>query len=157
MAVEVTVHAPGQASVALKGVAKNVSLEGARLQLPTALPEGSLVSVSMEGGPSRLGTVRWNLPQDESGSVHGIRFQLPLEPRGPHARPLRRLRLRQFLRRGLIVLVGSVLIAVGAYGVERFIESLRAYKPNFYEPKDIERQMFESQRQLQQQHQGQQR
>lgn len=156
MTAEVTVHASGQPSVAMTGVAKNASLDGARLQLPTALPEGSLVSVSLQGGPSRLGSVRWSLPHDESGFLHGIRFHVPLEPHGVHARPLRRLQLRQLLRRGLIVLIGSVVIAVGAYGLDRFIESLRAYEPSFYEPKDLERQAHEYRWLMQQQRQTQQ-
>ncbi len=145
IAAEVTVHLHGQPSVVLKGVAKNASLEGTRLQLLTALPEGSLVSVSLQGGPSRVGNVRWNLPVDEWGFLHGIRFQVPLEPHSLQARQLRRLRLRQFLRRSLIILLGSVVIAVGAYGLDRLIESLRRYQPSYYEPKDVERQVHELQ------------
>lgn len=145
MAVEVTVHTPGQPSVVLRGIAKNASLEGARIQLSTPLPEGSLVSVSLQDGLSRLGSVRWNLPE-ESGFLHGVRFQIPLKPGGVHARPLRRLRRRRIFRRALIVLIGSVGIAAGAYGLNRFIESLRRYEPSYYEPKDVERQVYEWQR-----------
>ncbi len=157
MTAEVTVHAPGQPTTVLKGLAENASLEGVRLRLPTGLPDGSLVSVSLQGGPSRLGNVRWNLPHNESGFLHGIRFQAALEPHGPDARPLRRLRLRRFLRRGLIVLIGSALIGLSAYGVDRLIETLRVYAPNYYEPKDLERQIHESQRLMERQRQEQQR
>jgi hypothetical protein len=145
MAVEVTVHTPGQPSVVLQGVAKNASLEGARVQLPEAVPEGSLVSVRVQGGVSQLGSVRWSLP-GESGFLHGVRFQSPMDPTGSHARPLRRLRLRQVVRRALIVLLGSALMAAGAYGLDRFIESLRRYEPKYYEPKDIERQLHDLRR-----------
>jgi hypothetical protein len=153
IAAEVTIQMPGQPSARLKGVAKNASLEGTRLHLLNALPEGSLVSVSLQGGPARLGSVRWSLPDHGSGFLHGIRFQVPLEPHGVLARPLRRLRLRQFLRRGLIVLLGSIVIAVGAYGLDRLIESLRTYRPTYYEPKDVERQVYEDQQLIEQQRQ----
>ncbi len=42
MTAEVTVHAPGQPTTVLKGLAENASLEGVRLRLPTGLPDGSL-------------------------------------------------------------------------------------------------------------------
>jgi hypothetical protein len=144
---------PNQPNAVLRGVAKNASLEGACLQLTTALPKGSVVTVSFEGGPSRLGSVQWNRPEAELGFLHGIRFRVALEPQGLQARPLRRLRLRQLLRRGLIILVGLLVIAVVAYGLDRLIESLRTYQPSYYEPKDVERQMHEQQELLQEQRQ----
>lgn len=146
--VVVTVHTPGRESVVLQGVAVNASLEGARLRLPTALPEASLVSVALEGSPSRLGSVCWSLPQGASEILHGVRFQVPLERRGIHSRPFRRLRWRQRLRRGLIVLIGFAIIAVAAYGFDWWIDQLRTYYPKYYEPKDIERQGYEQQRRL---------
>lgn len=148
MPVIVTVYQPGGESTVLQGMAVNTSLEGARLRLSTALPEGSLVSVALEGSPSRLGSVRWALSKGESEILHGVRFQVPLERRGVYSRPLRRLRRRQCLRRGLIALIGLAVIAFAAYGVNWWIEQLRTYYPNYYEPKDIERQRYEQQRHL---------
>jgi hypothetical protein len=61
---------------------------------------------------------------------------------------LRRLRVRQLLRRSLIILVGSAGIAVTAYGLVWLIESMRRYDPKFYEPKDIDREGQQLQQRL---------
>lgn len=148
VAAVVTLHASDQTNVSLKGIAENASLEGARVRLPSALPEGSPVSVALEGGLSRPGSVHWTMPDGESGVIHGIRFQVPLERRADHSRPLRRLRLRQSFRRGLIVLIGAATIAIAAYGLVWLIEGMRTYDPKYYEPKDIEREGQELQRRL---------
>ena len=144
--VMVTVHTPGEASVTLKGTIDNASLDGARLRLPVALPEGIQLSVALEGLPACSATVRWSQPPGESGIVHGIRFEVPPERRAPAARPLRRLRLRNLLRRSLIVLIALGAIAVAAFGIVWLTESLQRYDPKFYEPKDLERQRYELQR-----------
>jgi hypothetical protein len=52
------------------------------------------------------------------------------------------------LRRGLILLVSAVSIAVAAYGLVWLIEAVRMYNPKYYEPKDIERERHELQREL---------
>lgn len=144
----VTASAPGEASVVLKGAAENASLEGARLRLPVALAEGSQVSVALEGGPAIPCTVRWSQAQGESGFLHGIRFHAGLEQRAPHSRSLRRLRLLRLLRRGMLALIGLIVISAVAYGLVWMLESLRSYDPKFYEPKDIDRERFELQRRL---------
>lgn len=142
----ITVYAPGQEAVVLNGVAMNASLEGACLRLSTALSEGSLVGVALEGGPSRLGSVRWVTPQRDSDVLHGIRFQASMERRGVHSRPYRRLWLRHVVRRGLIALIGLVFIATAAFAVNWLVEALRTYDPKYYEPKDLDRQAFEKSR-----------
>ena len=144
--VVVTVHQSGQVSAPLNGIAENASLNGARLRLPTALPEGSLVSVALEGGLSRLGNVCWTLAQAESEILHGVRFQASLDRGGVHSRPFRRLRRRQQIRRSLIALIGLAVLAVAAYGLSWWLEQFGAYSPKYYEPKDIERQWYEQQR-----------
>lgn len=146
--VVVTVHQPGRESTVLRGIAVNASLEGARLRLPTALPEGSVVSVTLEDGLSRPGTVRWTLPHGDSEVLHGVRFQVPEGRRGRHVRAFRWLRRRKLLRRGLMALIGLAVIVVVAYGVNWWIDQFRTYYPKYYEPKDIERQKFEEQRRL---------
>ncbi len=148
MPVIITVYQPGRESTVLQGVAVNASLEGARLRLPMALPEGSVVSIALEGAPPRLGSVCWILAQGESEVLHGVRFQVPLERRGIHSRPFRRLQWRQLMRRGLIVLIGLAVIAIAAYGFDWWIDQLRTYSPKYYEPKDIQRQEYEQQRRL---------
>jgi hypothetical protein len=142
------VHQPGRESTVLQGVAMNASLEGARLHLPTALPGGTVVSVTLEGGPSRPGSVRWTLPHGDSETLHGVRFQVPEERRARHMRVFRWLRRWKLLRGGLIALIGLAVIAVAAYGFVWWIEQFRTYSPKYYEPKDIERQKFEQQRRL---------
>lgn len=143
----VTVCTPGQASVTLKGIAENASLEGGRLRLPKSLPEGSVVSVALEGVPSLIGSVRWTAIEGES-VLHGIQFQVSLQPHGTHSLPWRRLGLRQMARGVLIVLIGSAAIATAAYGLVWLVESMHSYHPKYYEPKDIEREGHEFQRRL---------
>lgn len=144
----VTVTPPGRASVVLKGVAVNASLAGVRLQLPFALEEDSQVSVALNDGPPRTGIVRWARSQGESGFLHGVRFMDPADRRGTFSRPLRRLQVRTALRRGLILLISAALLAIAAYGLVWLIEAMRTYDPKYYEPKDLERERHELQRQL---------
>jgi uncharacterized iron-regulated membrane protein len=146
--VVVTMYQPGRESVTLRGVAVNASLEGVRVRLKTPLPEGGLVSVTLEGNPSRLGSVRWSMAQSESEVLHGVRFQVPLERRGAHSRPLHRLRWRKLIRKGLILLIGLAVIAIAAFGVDWWMEQFRTYYPKYYEPRDIERQEYERQQRL---------
>jgi hypothetical protein len=146
--VVVTVSQPGRESTVLRGVAVNASLEGARLRLPTTLPEGSVVSVTLEDGLSRPGTVRWTLPHADSEVLHGVRFQAPQGRRERHVQAFRWLRRRKLLRRGLMALIGLAVLIVIAYGVNWWIEQFRTYYPKYYEPKDIERQKFEEQQRL---------
>jgi hypothetical protein len=142
----VTVQTPGEADVVLEGTAVNTSLEGTRLRLPTLVPEGTQVTVVLEGAKPRQGSVRWSHSHGEAGSLHGIRFQVPLERSGVHSRPLRWVILRRLLRRGLIALIGLAAIAIAAYAFLWLTKSLETYDPKFYEPKDLERQRYEFQR-----------
>lgn len=143
--VMVTVHTPGEADVVLEGTAVNTSLEGTRLRLPVLLPEGAQLTVALEGAQARPGSVRWSHPHGEAGSLHGIRFQVPLERSGVHSRPLRWVILRRLLRRGLIALIGLAAIAIAAYGLLWLVNGLQTYDPKFYEPKDIERERYQTQ------------
>jgi cytochrome c-type biogenesis protein CcmE len=59
---------------------------------------------------------------------------------------LRRLRRRRLSRRLLICLVGLCLIALTAAGLVWLLEGFRTYNPVYYEPKDVERERFETQR-----------
>ena len=142
----VTVYTPGQANLVLRGEAENASLEGVRLRLPVALPEDSQVSVALESSPSRFGTVCWVRSQGKVEAVHGIRFHVLLERRGPDSRPWRRLRTRRLVRRMAFAILGLLGIAAATYGLVWLIEGLRGYNPKYYEPKDIERQTYDRQR-----------
>lgn len=142
----ITVYTPGQEAVVLNGVAMNASLEGACLRLSTVLAKGSLVGVAFEGGPSRLGSVRWVMPQQDSEALHGIRFQVSMERRGVHSRRYRRLRLRRVIRQVLIGVIGLIFIATAAFAVNWLVEGLRTYDPKYYEPKDLDRQAYEKER-----------
>lgn len=59
---------------------------------------------------------------------------------------LRRFRRRQVSRRILTCLVALCLIALTAAGLVWLMESFRIYTPIYYEPKDIEREQYETQR-----------
>ncbi len=143
-----TVTPPGQASVILKGLAVNASLAGVRLQLPIALEEDSPVSVALNEGPPRRGIVRWARAQGESGFLHGVQFDVPANRRGTISGPRPHLHLRMAFRRGLILLISAVSIAVAAYGLVWLIDAMRTYDPKYYEPKDLERERHELQRKL---------
>ncbi len=62
------------------------------------------------------------------------------------AKALRRLRRRQLSRRIVICLAALSLIALSAAGLVWLMESFRTYSPVYYEPKDIERERYETQR-----------
>lgn len=143
----VSVDMPDRPRVVLEGVAENLSLDGVRLRLPDALAEGSEVNVAMEGAAPRLGVVRWVKPQGD-GVLHGVQFQVRLDRRGPHARPLRWIRLRRRFRRGLFALIGLAVIACAAYGLAWWMEEQRRYAPKYYEPKDVEREIYDLRRSL---------
>jgi len=147
----ITVHDPGQEAVALNGMALNASFEGACVRLSTALPEGSVVGVAFEGGPSRQGSVRWVASQTDSGVLHGIRFQVAVERGGAYSHRYRFLRLRQLIRQGLSGLIGLLFIAVAAFAVNWLTDALRTYDPKYYEPKDLERQRYQEERRKQRQ------
>jgi hypothetical protein len=153
----VTVAKPREAGAVLEGRVENASIDGVRLRLPTALAEGSQVSVTLEGESTRLGSVRWNDPQDDSGVLHGIQFHSPPERRGHQPRLLRRLRLRRLWRRIMIGLIGLAAIAVSAYGIVWLLDSMRGYDPKFYEPKDVEREIYDLRRRMEEMKQPQKR
>lgn len=144
----VTQNLSGQPPVVLEGATENASLDGVHLRLPAALTEGSQVSVSLDGGPARAGTVRWVQPESDGGILHGIRFNAPMQRRAAHARPFLRMRLRRRLRRALIVLIVLGAMALAVSVVVSVMESLRSYDPwkKFYEPKDIDREQYERKR-----------
>ncbi len=62
------------------------------------------------------------------------------------AKGLRSLRRRRLSRRLLIGFVGLCLIAVCAAGLVWLLESFRVYSPVYYEPKDMDRERYETQR-----------
>jgi len=144
----VTVRRPGGPPCRLSGTLENASLDGARVRLPEALPEGSHIEVSLGGGAVASGRVRWSRPDGREGVLHGLRLDVPAKAHSPHARPLRRLRRRWALRRLAIGAAALIVIALAAWGLGRMMDAFRAYDPRYYEPKDIERQRYELQRQL---------
>lgn len=148
--VRVTVETSGAPGDMLEGTAENVSLEGALLCLPVELTKGAQIGVALEGERARPGVVVWSRTQGESGVLHGVQFHVPRERHAPHSRPLRRLRLRRWFRQLLLWLIGLVGMAIAAYALVWLIGVLQEYNPQFYEPKDMERQRYQ-----QRQEQGQ--
>ena len=124
-----------------------MSLDGVGLRLPEALVEGCEVDVAIEGAAPRAGIVRWVKPQD-GAFLHGVQFEVGLDRRGMHARPLLWIRVHRLLRRLLFWLIGLILIACAAYGLVWWMEEQRRYAPKYYEPKDVEREFYDLQRSL---------
>jgi membrane-anchored protein YejM (alkaline phosphatase superfamily) len=59
---------------------------------------------------------------------------------------LRRFRRRQLSRRIITCFVALCLIALTAAGLVWLMDSFRIYSPVYYEPKDVERERYETQR-----------
>jgi hypothetical protein len=138
-----TLCGPGQAGSVIQGTVENASLMGMRVRLPVALEEGSEVIVAPEREAPHRGTVRWRRPKEEGGILHGIQFNIPVKQHTAYAKSLRRARIRQALRRSLMILIGVLLMAVAAYGLVWLLEAMRQYDPKYYEPKDIERYQYQ--------------
>ncbi len=131
----------GGKKISLEGQLENASLGGTRLLLPRLLPEESQVEITW-GRVTIKGQVRWHEDSSAPPFVHGIQFDLPLSQHAPPARPLLKLRLIRLTRRVLISLISLLLIAAATYGLVALMGSFQGYSPNYYEPKDIERQDF---------------
>lgn len=131
-------------SAPVVGESTNVSLEGVGLRLPTPLQEGKQVSVALKGGAVRTGTVRWMKVDEKAGYAHGVQLDSAFEQRGRLAKPWRRMRRRQMVRR-LGLLLGGLLVMAGlAWSLIWAMDVFHAYDPKYYEPKDIERQQHEA-------------
>jgi hypothetical protein len=153
----VTVSPPGQERAVLTGLAENASLDGVRLQLPVALDVDSEVSVALNEGLPQTGIVRWARFEEGSGFLHGVQFIVPADRRGAFSRPLLYIQARRALRRVLIFLVSAASIIFAMYGVLWLIDAMRTYDPKYYEPKDLERERYELQQQLEELRQPQKR
>jgi hypothetical protein len=130
-----------QRSAPITGETTNLSLEGMSLRLATDLPEGSQLSVALKGAAVRTGTVQWTRSDGGAGFMHGVRLDTAFGQRARLAKPWRRLRRRQFLRRLAVIVVGLVLMVGTAWGLVWLVDAFQAYDPKYYEPKDIERQL----------------
>jgi len=147
-ATKVTICQPGRPPITLAGEIENLSTDGVCVRLPAEAPVGSRVRLTVDGAVARSGTVRWAKPHEGSWFSHGVGFDVPVGRRGAVGPQVRRFRRRQRVRRALIWLVALGLIALTAAGLVWVMEALRNYRPQYYEPKDIERERHETQRRL---------
>jgi hypothetical protein len=147
IATRVTIQAAGGTSETVDGETENASARGVRLRLSREVPVGSHLSLTMQGGEAaRGGVVQWTASHETSGYLHGIEMDEPLERHAKASRPLARLRLRRFFRRLLLGGIALGLMALAAAGLVWMLEAMRGYNPQYYEPKDIERERHEMQR-----------
>jgi len=130
------------------GETENASARGVRLHLSREVPVGSHLSLTLQGGAARGGVVRWTALHENSGYLHGVEMDKPLERHAKASRPLARLRCRLFFRRLLLGSIALGLMALAAAGLMWLLEAMRAYNPQYYEPKDAEREQYEIQRPL---------
>jgi hypothetical protein len=147
-ATKATIRPSGRSPITLIGEIENLSSDGVCVRLPAEAPVGSQVRLTVDGAAARSGTVRWAKSQEGSWFSHGVEFDAPVTQRGTVSLQVRRVRRRQRLRRALIWLVALGLIALSAAGLVWVMEALRNYRPQYYEPKDIERERHETQRRL---------
>jgi hypothetical protein len=146
IATRVTIQPSGGMLETLDGEIENTSLRGVRVRLPREVPVGSHLSLTLQEGSAREGVVRWTAAHEISGYLHGIEMDKPLERHAKVLRPLARLRCRLFFRRILLGSIAFGLIALAAAGMVWLLEAMHAYNPQYYEPKDMERERFEVQR-----------
>ena len=146
IATRVRIQPSGGTPETVDGETENASARGVRVRLPREVPVGSHLSLTQQGGVARGGVVRWTAPHETSGYLHGIEMDEPLERHAKASRPLARLRFRLFLRRLLLGSIALGLMALAAAGLVWMLEAMRAYNPQYYEPKDIERERHEIQR-----------
>ena len=146
IATQVTIQPSGATPETVDGEIEEASARGARARLPRELPVGSRVSLSLEEGAAGGGVVRWTAPHETSGYLHGIEMDRPLGRRAKASRPLSRLRCRLFFRRLLLGCIALGLMALAAAGLVWLLEAMHAYNPQYYEPKDVERERYEVQR-----------
>jgi hypothetical protein len=122
--------------------------DGVCVRLPAEAPVGCRVQVTVGGAEIRSGTVRWVKPQEGAWFSHGVGFDTPPGRRGMVSPQVHRFRRRQRVRRTLFWFVALGVIALTAAGLVWVMEGLRNYQPRYYEPKDIEREIHETQRRL---------
>jgi ferric-dicitrate binding protein FerR (iron transport regulator) len=116
------------------------------VRLPREVPAGSHISLTLQEGAARGGVVRWAALHETSGYLHGIELDKPLERHTKASRPLARLRRRLFFRRLLLGSIAFGLMIMAAAGLVWLLEAMHAYNPQYYEPKDVERERYEIQR-----------
>jgi hypothetical protein len=139
----VTLYREDGSTSSFVGRVENASSGGMGILLPMTLPEGSVLNVEIPDMPSRLGTVRWVKASESEGTLHGLEFESATEAPALVYRPSLAKRARRIRRRVFVGLISLALLALAAYGLVWLIEEFRAYRPRYYEPKDIERQQFQ--------------
>lgn len=146
IATRVTIQPSGGTPETVDGETENASARGVHVRLPRVVPVGSHLSLTLQEGAARGGVVRWTALHETSGYLHGIELDKPLERHTKASRPLARLRRRLFFRRLLLGIVAFGLMVMAAAGLVWLLEAMRVYNPQYYEPKDIERERHEIQR-----------
>lgn len=139
----VTLFQPDGTTRSFVGQVENASTSGVGVVLPTTLPEASLLNIDIPSLPSRLGRVRWVKEASAGGTLHGIEFDSPSEISSLVYRRSLTKRARRMRRRVFVGLISLAMLALAAYGLVWLIDEFRSYRPQYYEPKDIERQQHQ--------------
>jgi len=139
----VTLYRGDGTTSSFAGRVENASSGGMGLLLPMTLPEGSVLNVEIPDMPSRLGKVRWVKAGGSEGTLHGLEFESAAEAPALAYRPSLARRARRIRRRVFVGIISLAMLALAAYGLVWLIEEFRGYRPQYYEPKDIERQQFQ--------------
>jgi len=144
VATRITIQPLEGKTQTVEGQTENASARGMCVRLPLAVAVGTHLSLTLEEGSAR-GVVRWVKTHETMGYLYGINWTRRwIGTR--RSRPLARLRRRVFFRRLLLGSIALGLMAIAAAGLVWLLESMRTYNPQYYEPKDIERERYEMSR-----------
>jgi hypothetical protein len=146
VATRITIQSMEGTKQTVDGQTENATARGVCVRLPRVVPVGTHLSLTPQGGEAQEGVVRWTKAYDASGYLHGIDLDKALDRRARISRPLARLRRRLFFRRLLLGSIALGLMAMVAAGLVWLLESMRTYDPQYYEPKDTERERYEMHR-----------
>lgn len=133
----------------LSGETENIGFFGVRVRIRQSLPVPTKVRVSIDGQSEQEGVIRWCKPHAVTGYWHGIEFRSRFRGSRGHTRPYVVMRVRVWGRRLVFAAFFLLLMAAAAAGLMRVMDVFRNYNSQYYEPKDIERQIYQEQQQQQ--------
>ena len=129
----------------LSGETENIGFFGVRVRIPQAVPVATKVQVSIDGQLEQEGVIRWCKPHAVTGYWHGIELRSRFRGTRGLTRPYLMMRVRVWWRRLVFAAFALLIMAAASAALVYVLEIFHRYNPQFYEPKDIERQLYQEQ------------